>query len=82
MRILLTVVLAMLWTLANTQSAMRPNDLVEARIKANVPFKSIHLFERAPELRSESQVVNGLWMFLNMASIIPWQREEIGRAHV
>ena len=75
MRILLTVVLAVLWTLANAQSAMRPNDLVEARIKTNVAFKTIRLFERAPELRSEPQVVNGLWMFLNMASIIPLQRE-------
>lgn len=75
MRTLLTVVLAMLWTLANAQSAMRPNDLVEARIKTNVAFKTIRLFERAPELRSESQVVNGLWMFLNTASIIPLQRE-------
>jgi hypothetical protein len=54
---------------------MRPSDLVEARIKNNVTFKTIHLFARAPELRSESQVVNGLWMFLNTASIIPLQRE-------
>jgi hypothetical protein len=54
---------------------MRPSDLVEARIKNNVTFKSIHLFARAPELRSEPQVVNGIWMFLNMASIIPLQRE-------
>ncbi|WP_421798105.1 M12 family metallo-peptidase [Haliscomenobacter sp.] len=75
MRTLLTVVLAMLWTLANAQSAMRPSDLVEARIKNNVTFKTIHLFERAPELRSEPQVINGLWMFLNTASIIPLQRE-------
>lgn len=75
MRTLLTVVLAMLCTLANAQSTMRPSDLVEARIKNNVTFKTIHLFARAPELRSESQVVNGLWMFLNTASIIPLQRE-------
>jgi len=75
MRTLLTVVLAVLWTLANAQSTMRPSDLVEARIKNNVTFKSIHLFARAPELRSEPQVVNGIWMFLNMASIIPLQRE-------
>ena len=75
MRTLLTVGLAVLCTLANAQSAMRPSDLVEARIKNNVTFKTIHLFERAPELRSEPQVVNGLWMFLNTASIIPLQRE-------
>lgn len=75
MRTLLTVCLAMLLASASSQTAMRPNDLVEAGKKAKLNFKTFQLFERAPELRSEPQVVNGLWMFLNMASIIPLQRE-------
>lgn len=75
MRTLLTVCLAVLLASASSQTTMRPSDLVEAGKKAKLNFKTFQLFERAPELRSEPQVSNGLWMFLNMASIIPLQRE-------
>jgi hypothetical protein len=75
MRTLLIVALAMLCALTNAQSTMRPSDVIDQKKKAKVSFAPTQIFEFAPELRGETDIVDGQWMFFNKASIIPLQRE-------